>query len=92
MTLTLSLPNVSNGKFRPNFQISFCKILTNNVQVQAESCHLNGHITGFGPQTQKLESPYKTPSNTLACSKRVKRNGIMVDGVLYIVKFKGVII
>ena len=66
MTLTLSLPNVSKGKFRPNFQISFCKILTNNVQVQAESCHLNGHIVGFGPQTQKLESPYKTPSNTLA--------------------------
>ena len=28
--------------------------------------HLNGHIIGFGPQTQKLESPYKTPSNTLA--------------------------
>ena len=28
--------------------------------------HLNGHIIGFRPQTQKLESPYKTPSNTLA--------------------------
>ena len=27
---------------------------------------MNGHIIGFGPQTQKLESPYKTPSNTLA--------------------------
>ena len=27
---------------------------------------LNGHIIGFRPQTQKLESPYKTPSNTLA--------------------------
>ena len=28
--------------------------------------HLNGHIIGFGPQNQKLESPYKTPSSTLA--------------------------
>ena len=28
--------------------------------------HLNGHIIGFRPQTQKLESPYETPSNTLA--------------------------
>ena len=59
---------VAKGKFRPNFQISFSKILTNNwqnVTVQAESFHLNGHIIGFRPQTQKLESPYKTPSNTL---------------------------
>ena len=36
------------------------------MKVQAESFHLNGHIIGFRPQTQKLESPYKTPSNTLA--------------------------
>ena len=34
--------------------------------MQAESFHLNGHIIGFHPQTQKLESPYKTPSSTLA--------------------------
>ena len=27
--LTLSLPNVAKGKFRPNFHISFSKILTN---------------------------------------------------------------
>ena len=27
--LTLSLPNVAKGKFRPDFQISFCKILKN---------------------------------------------------------------
>ena len=40
--LTLSLPNVAKGKFRPH------------------------HITGFRLQTQKLDSPYKTPSNTLA--------------------------
>ena len=36
------------------------------MKVQAESFHLNGHIIGFRPQTKKLESPYKTPSNTLA--------------------------
>ena len=36
--LTLSLPNVSKGKCWPNFQISFCKILTNkyhHLYVQA---------------------------------------------------------
>ena len=27
--LTLSLPNLAKGKFRPNFQISFCEILKN---------------------------------------------------------------
>ena len=27
---------------------------------------MNGHIIGFRAQTQKLKSPYKTPSNTLA--------------------------
>ena len=67
--LTLALPNVAKGKFLPNFQISFSKILRNkqhHVKVQAESFHLNGHIIGFRPQTKKLESPYKTPSNTLA--------------------------
>ena len=37
-----------------------------HVKVQAESFHLNGHIIGFRPQTQKLESPSKTPSSTLA--------------------------
>ena len=60
---------MAKGKFRPNFQVSFSKILTNkehHVKVQAVWFHLNGHIIGFRPQTQKLESPYKTPSNTLA--------------------------
>ena len=69
MNLTLSLPNVAKGKFRPNLQLSFSKILRNKwhrVKVQAESFHLSGHIMGFHPQTQKVESPYKTPSNTLA--------------------------
>ena len=32
--------------------------------VRQQPC-LNGHIIGFGLQTQKLESPYKTPSSTL---------------------------
>ena len=36
------------------------------MKAQAESFHLNGHIIRFHPQTQKVESPYKTPSNTLA--------------------------
>ena len=59
MSLTLSLPNVAKGKFRLNVQISFCKILKSKmhlVKEQAESFFLNGHITGFRPQTQKLES------------------------------------
>ena len=67
--LTLSLPNLAKSKFRPNFQISFCEILKNkwhHLQVQAESFHLNGRIIRFRPQTQKLESPYKTPSSTPA--------------------------
>ena len=34
------------------------------MKIQAESFHLNGQIIGFRPQTQKLESLYKTPSNT----------------------------
>ena len=32
---------------------------------------MNGHIIGFHLQTQKVESPYKPPSNTLPV-KRVK--------------------
>ena len=67
--LTLSLPSLAKSKFRPNFQILFCEILKNkqhHVKVQAERIHLNGHIIGFCPQTQKLESHYKTPPSTLA--------------------------
>ena len=48
------------------------------MKVQAESFHLNGHIIGFHPQTQKLESPYKTPSNTLAV-KGLKGFMIMIS-------------
>ena len=36
------------------------------MKVQAENFHLNGHIAGFRPNTQKLESPYRPPSNTQA--------------------------
>ena len=36
------------------------------MTVQAESFHLNGHIRGFRPQTQKLASSYQTPLSTLA--------------------------
>ena len=36
------------------------------MKVGAESFHLNGHIIGFRPQTQKLESRYKTLSKTWA--------------------------
>ena len=31
------------------------------MKVQVESFHLNGHIIGFRPQTQKLELPHKSP-------------------------------
>ena len=51
------MSNLAKGKFGPDFQISFCKILENkwhHVRVRAESFHLNGHITGFRPHTQKL--------------------------------------
>ena len=33
---------------------------------------MNGHIIGFRLQTQELESPYKTPSNTLAVKGLIK--------------------
>ena len=43
---------------------------------QAESFDLNGHnvVIGFCPQTQKLESPYETLSNTLALKGLSKKN------------------
>ena len=36
------------------------------MKVQFERFHLNGHTTGFRPQTQKLQLPFKTPFFTLA--------------------------
>ena len=47
------------------------------MTVQAESFRLNGHIIGFRPQTQKLESPHKTLSSTLAVKGL---NGIRTHG------------
>ena len=44
------------------------------MKVQAESFHLKGQIIGFRLQTQKLESPYKSPSSTLAV-KELKAAG-----------------
>ena len=63
-------------KFNQKSQISFCKILKNkwqNVKVQVERFHLNGHPIGFHQQTQKLELPYKTPLFTLAV-KGIKKD------------------
>ena len=37
-----------------------------------ESLHLNVHIIGFRPQTQKVESPYEILSSTDSGSKRFK--------------------
>ena len=75
--LNLSLPNVVKGKFGPDFQISNYNILKNkkyHVKLQAGSFHLNGHIVGFRPQTQKLQSPFKTPSSTLPVKGLKKLN------------------
>ena len=36
------------------------------MKVQAESFHLNGHIIGFRPQSQKLEPPYNSSIPTMA--------------------------
>ena len=48
------------------------------MKVQAEGFHLNDHIIGFRPQTQKLESPYKTPSNTLAVEGLIYMNSPLI--------------
>ena len=50
------------------------------MKVQAESFHLNGHIIGFRPHTQKLELPHKTLSNTLAVIG-LKKRGLKVGSV-----------
>ena len=60
---------MAKGKFRPNFQnliFQNCEKQIASCEAQVESFYLNGHSIGFCPQTQKLESPYKTPSNTQA--------------------------
>ena len=58
------------------------------MKVQAGSLHLNVHIIGFRPQTQKLGSPHKTPSSTDSGSERFKSTEasfIQLKGV--VVKF-----
>ena len=57
-----------------------CFALETNIKVQAESFHLNGHIIGLRLQTQKLDSPYKTPSNTPAV-KGLRTDHVVSDGV-----------
>ena len=57
------------------------------MKVQAESLHLNGHIIGFRPQAQKLESPYKTASTDSGSErfKSTEASFIQLKGV--VVKF-----
>ena len=50
------------------------------MKVEAESFHLNGHIIGFRLQSQKLDSPYKTQSNTLAV-KGLRTDHVVSDRV-----------
>ena len=52
------------------------------MKVQAESFHLNGHIIGFRLQTEKLESPYKTPSSTLAVKRLLLLTLVVFSGLL----------
>ena len=56
------------ANFDQIFKFHFLKIWETNSTMctYRQSFNLNGHITGFRPQTQKLESPYKTLSNFLA--------------------------
>ena len=43
---------------------------------------MNGHIIGFCPQTQKLQSPFKTPSSTLAVKgfreRKARKNNVKI--------------
>ena len=58
------------------------------MKVQAESFHLNGHIIGFRPQTQKLELPHKTLSNTLAVKGLREVKGFALEQLSGFVSFK----
>jgi len=49
---------VAKGKIRQNFQISFCKMLSNkwyHVKVPLKGFDLNDHTVGFYLHIQKLE-------------------------------------
>ena len=56
--LIFSRPEVAKGKIRQNFQISFCKMLSDkwyHVKVPLKGFYLNGHTVGFYLPIQKLE-------------------------------------
>ena len=61
------------------------------MKVQAESFHLNGHIIGFRPHTQKLESPYKPPSNTLAVKGLSSANNNFARASRFFVRFVAIV-
>ena len=67
--LTLSLPNMAKGKFRPNFQISFSKILRKKIV----SCESTGRELSFewshhsiSFTDSKVRVTLQTLSNTMA--------------------------
>ena len=99
---SLPIGQVSFNTFTAKFsqkQIStkFPNFILSNFEEQMAPCKsagrellLNGHIIRFRPQTQKLESPYKTPSNTLAvkglkvtCPTRKYTNPGRPDGTFF---------
>ena len=45
---------------------------------------MSGHIIGFRPQKQKLQSPFKTPSSTLAVKgfreMKARKNNVKIGG------------
>ena len=51
-------------------------VFTVHVHVLPQRFHLNGHTVGSLPQTQKLETPYKTQSFILG----VTGGGVKSDG------------
>ena len=58
------------------------------MKVQVERFHLNFHITGFRPQTQKLEPPYKTALFTPAVKELIyERSTPPDDGALLLLYF-----
>ena len=70
----LKLISSNKVKFVEGPEQEYRRCLTLSLPNLAESFHLNGHIIGFHPQTQKLESPHETLSSTLAV-KGLRRGG-----------------
>ena len=73
--------------FKTKSRISCCKILKNqcyHAKVLLKRFHLNGHTTGFHPQTQMLELHYLSPELTLEvkgfiCQKFLKKVFFTLD-------------